>query len=155
MEEVPLANRGVVYKGPGKVAVEAIPDPKFETSVGRKMARDLGARRGPSLRRRVLGPIKTDFIFAQSVRQALMPNNDVMAGKSGASAGRHHAYTRYHPPLQRFLADISRNHRCSHRAGAASHRSALRPRALGEGASGYELETIWRRVSAPVPNPGR
>ena len=28
-----MANRGVVYKGPGKVAVEAIPDPKFETDV--------------------------------------------------------------------------------------------------------------------------
>src|SRR6202045_2167931 len=33
----PMANRGVVYKGPGKVAVEAIPDPKFETPTGRKI----------------------------------------------------------------------------------------------------------------------
>src|SRR5438477_6345912 len=33
----PMANRGVVYKGPGKVAVEAIPDPKFETPAGRKI----------------------------------------------------------------------------------------------------------------------
>src|SRR4051812_12065556 len=32
-----MANRGVVYKGPGKVAVEAIPDPKFETPAGRKI----------------------------------------------------------------------------------------------------------------------
>src|SRR6266403_1581032 len=37
MKEVPMANRGVVYKGPGKVAVEAIPDPRFETPTGRKI----------------------------------------------------------------------------------------------------------------------
>ncbi len=30
-------NRGVVYKGPGKVAVETIPDPKFETPAGRRI----------------------------------------------------------------------------------------------------------------------
>jgi glutathione-independent formaldehyde dehydrogenase len=32
-----MANRGVVYKGPGTVAVEAIPEPKFETPAGRKI----------------------------------------------------------------------------------------------------------------------
>src|SRR6266404_445003 len=32
-----MTNRGVVYKGPGKVAVEAIPDPRFETPAGRKI----------------------------------------------------------------------------------------------------------------------
>jgi glutathione-independent formaldehyde dehydrogenase len=32
-----MANRGVVYKGPGRVAVEAIPEPKFETPAGRKI----------------------------------------------------------------------------------------------------------------------
>src|SRR5436190_9084402 len=37
IKEVPMANRGVVYKGPGRVAVEAIPDPKFETPAGRKI----------------------------------------------------------------------------------------------------------------------
>src|ERR1700674_1114931 len=37
MKEVSVANRGVVYKGPGRVAVEAIPDPRFETPAGRKI----------------------------------------------------------------------------------------------------------------------
>jgi glutathione-independent formaldehyde dehydrogenase len=32
-----MANRGVVYKGPGRVAVEAIPEPKFENPAGRKI----------------------------------------------------------------------------------------------------------------------
>jgi glutathione-independent formaldehyde dehydrogenase len=32
-----MANRGVVYKGPGRVAVEAIPEPKFATPAGRKI----------------------------------------------------------------------------------------------------------------------
>jgi glutathione-independent formaldehyde dehydrogenase len=32
-----MANRGVVYKGAGKVAVETIPDPKFETPAGRRI----------------------------------------------------------------------------------------------------------------------
>jgi glutathione-independent formaldehyde dehydrogenase len=32
-----MANRAVVYKGPGRVAVEAIPEPKFETPAGRKI----------------------------------------------------------------------------------------------------------------------
>ncbi len=32
-----MANRAVVYKAPGKVAVEKIPDPKFETPNGRKI----------------------------------------------------------------------------------------------------------------------
>jgi glutathione-independent formaldehyde dehydrogenase len=32
-----MANRGVVYKGPGTVAVEAVPEPKFETPAGRKI----------------------------------------------------------------------------------------------------------------------
>jgi glutathione-independent formaldehyde dehydrogenase len=32
-----MANRGVVYKGPGTVAVEANPEPKFETPAGRKI----------------------------------------------------------------------------------------------------------------------
>src|SRR3954453_10837202 len=32
-----MTNRGVVYKGPGRVAVESIPDPKFETPAGRKI----------------------------------------------------------------------------------------------------------------------
>src|SRR5213075_1897206 len=32
-----MANRGVVYKGPGRVAVESIPDPRFETPAGRKI----------------------------------------------------------------------------------------------------------------------
>src|SRR6266849_6313860 len=36
-KEVSMANRGVVYKGPGRVAVEAIPDPRFETPAGRKI----------------------------------------------------------------------------------------------------------------------
>ncbi len=32
-----MSNHGVVYKGPGRVAVEAIPDPRFETPAGRKI----------------------------------------------------------------------------------------------------------------------
>ncbi|MBX9744847.1 MAG: alcohol dehydrogenase catalytic domain-containing protein, partial [Chlamydiales bacterium] len=33
-----MTNRAVVYKAPGKVAVEKIPDPKFETPNGRKIS---------------------------------------------------------------------------------------------------------------------
>src|SRR6202171_460090 len=37
MKEGPMGHRGVVYKRPGKVAVEAIPDPRCETPAGRKI----------------------------------------------------------------------------------------------------------------------
>src|SRR5260370_2656374 len=37
MKEVSVANRGVGCKGPGRVAVEAITEPKFETPAGRKI----------------------------------------------------------------------------------------------------------------------